>query len=278
MRDDIESSENTLNIISDAEAEDLRAQILEAVHSHSHAFLPLENLLGLTEGFVRELIDEKDDWAFIIKVAVIVEATLGKVINAFLQNPLIEKHIRVLPMGGRTGKIQLARDLGIIGPKSMARLRAIAEIRNDFAHSLGVVQLSIDEYFARLSPAEASVLWEKFFASDKAQDPSQVVNPKRTDETDETDVQDGKLLIYSCAWLALSELAVAYRRISNDSNWRAALVVLGEAFLLRTKGDENSARGKIRMALDTLKKIVEVQACTQQTPIGKQGANLAPER
>lgn len=271
MSDDIETSENTLSTLSESETADFRAEILEAVHSHSHAFLPLENLLGLTEGFVRELIDEKDDWAFIIKVAVIVEATLGKVINAFLQNPLIEKHIRVLPMGGRTGKIQLARDLGIIGPKSMARLRAIAEIRNDFAHSLGVVQLSIEGYLSRLPSADASALWERFFALDGAEKSSPVVKPKETVETDETDARNGKLLIYSCAWLALSELAVAYRRISNDSNWRAALVVLGEAFLLRKQGDENSAREKIRVALDTLKKIVEMHARTQQNYVGEKG-------
>lgn len=261
MSDDIETSKNTLSTLSESETRDFRAEILEAVHSHSHAFLPLENLLGLTEGFVRELIDEKDDWAFIIKVAVIVEATLGKVINAFLQNPLIERHIRVLPMDGRTGKIQLARDLGIIGPKSMARLRAIAEIRNDFAHSLGVVQLSMEGYLSRLSSADASALWEKFFALDGAENASPVDKQNEKLETDKKrDARNGKLLIYSCAWLALSELAVAYRRISNGSKWRASLVVLGEAFLLRQKGDEKSAREKIMVALDTLKKIVEVQA------------------
>jgi hypothetical protein len=172
MKDDIETAENTLNSLSEAEIAGFRDQILEAIQSHSDAFLPLENLLGLTAGFVKELIDEKDDWAFIIKLAVIVEATLGKVINEFLQNPLIERHIRVLPMDGRTGKIQLARDLGIIGPNSMARLRAIVEIRNDFAHGLGVIQLSIEGYFSRLTSADASALYERFFAIDRVEKPS----------------------------------------------------------------------------------------------------------
>lgn len=272
MKDDIETSENTLNSQSEAEITDLRKQLLKATRRHSHAFLPLENLLGLAEGFVRELIDEKDDWAFIIKVAVIVEATLGKVINAYLQNPLIEKHIRVIPMDGRTGKIQLARDLGIIGPKSVARLRAIAEIRNDFAHSLGVVQLSIDGYLERLSSADVSSLWERLFALDASDRASAKVKPKKTVETDaadEDDTLDGRLLIYSAAWLALSELTVAHRRISNDSAWRSALVVLGEAFLCRQRGEEGSAREKMRVALNTLETIAEAPINKRQNSVGE---------
>ena len=118
-----------------------------------HSVAILEKQLGLKDGFVNGLLHEKDDWAFVIKLSVIVEATLAKVINSYLQNPKIEKHVRSLPMGGRTGKIQLARDLGVVGPKSMDRLQAIAELRNDFAHSIGVVQISFIEYFGRLRDA-----------------------------------------------------------------------------------------------------------------------------
>lgn len=262
MKDDMETPKNTLDILSENEIAEFREKIRQAVQTHSQSFLPLENLLGLAAGFVKELVDEKDDWAFIIKLAVIVEATLGKVINAFLQNPLIEKHVRVIPMDGRTGKIQLARDLGIIGPKSTSRLRAIAEIRNDFAHNLGVIQLSIEEYFSRMPKAETMALYERFFALDGHEKSLLLVKSKKTVEADTSDARISKLLIYSCSWLALSELAAAYRRITNDSSWRAALVVLGEAFLCRQQGDESSVRVKMRAALDTLEKIVQMPSST----------------
>lgn len=260
VKDDIETSENTLDRLSEEEIAEFREEIRDLTHKQSNLVLPLENLLGLTAGFVKDLLDEKDDWAFIIKLAVVVEASLGKVVNAYLQNPSMEKHVRMLPMDGRTGKIQLARDLGIIGPKAMARLRAIAEIRNDFAHNPGVIQLSIKEYFSRLSGVDAVALYEKFFAIDGHEKPSQVGKPKNTLETNEEDGKISKLLVWCCAWLALSELAAAYRRISNESNWRAALVVLGEAFLCRQRGDESSAREKMMVAIDTLKKIAEVHS------------------
>ena len=80
-----EYSGNTLDKLSEEDIEEFRLKVLQS-DSPSRSFTSLENTLGLTSGCIHQLFDERDDWAFIIKLGVIVEATLSKVINAFLQN------------------------------------------------------------------------------------------------------------------------------------------------------------------------------------------------
>lgn len=269
-----EPSENTLDRLSDEEVAEFRAKIHQSDAPH-RSFASLESSLELTSGFIHTLFNEEDDWAFIIKLGVIVEATLSKVINAFLQNPLTEKHVRSLPMGGRTGKIQLARDLGIVGPKSMDRLQAISEIRNDFAHSLGVVQLSIAEYFSRSSRADAQLVFDRLFAIDGTQKPLPAKKKKKSLLTDPIDGRITKPLVWVGVTITLSELSAAYRRITNDAKWRSALVILGEAFLHQQKAEDASVREKMRGALDILEQMVTEHSSSARTA---ELGNLHPNR
>lgn len=250
------SSGNTLDKLSEEDIEEFRLKVLQS-DSPSRSFTSLENALGLTSGYIHQLFDERDDWAFIIKLGVIVEATLSKVINAFLQNPLIEKHVRSLPMGGRTGKIQLARDLGNVGPKAMDRLQAISEIRNDFAHSLGVVQLSIAEYFSRSTRADAQLIFDRLFAIDGAKNTSPAKKKQKCLSKDPIDARITKPLVWVGVSISLSELSVAYGRITKDARWRSALVILGEAFIDQQNAKDEFAREKMKAALLILEEITE---------------------
>lgn len=257
-----ESSANTLDKLSDEDIEEFRLNVLRS-DLPGRSFTSLENALGLTSGYIHELFDERDDWAFIIKLGVIVEATLSKVINAFLQNPLMEKHVRSLPMGGRTGKIQLARDLGILGPKSMERLQAISEIRNDFAHSLGVVQLSIAGYFSRSTRADAQLVFDRLFAIDGAKNTPPVKKKRKCLPTDSVDQRITKPLVWVGVSICLSELSVAYGRITKDAQWRSALVILGEAFIDQQNKKDDFAREKMKAALNILEQITEHASAVQ---------------
>jgi hypothetical protein len=168
----------------------------------------------------------------------------------------LDRHIRALPMDGRIGKIQLAQDLSLIGPRSASRIKAICEVRNDFAHGLKVLKLSVADYFSQMTEAEFDSLVQRFFASDRS-DPSQkkVERPKRAKKTDVEDRRDGRIgkyLFWTCACVALLELSEQQRKIDADRSWRLALVTLGHAFLARQQGDESNARRHMREALDTL--------------------------
>ena len=242
-------AESTLNQLSESEIDEFNLQLRGIATSHSSSLEKIELSLGLNAGFVLALLEEKDDWAFIIKMSVVVEATLGRVINALVGNDQIARHIRSLPMDGRTGKIQLARDLNIVGPKSAARLRVLGEIRNDFAHDLRVVQVSISEYFSSMPSADFDAMAEKFFARDDGTKTPDARKPNRRLSSGPADGRVARSVLWSCGCFALLELSAAYRRISSQSAWSSALKTLGEAFSSRLTGDESAAREKMKIAL-----------------------------
>jgi len=120
--------------LTDAEIAEFLKSLRFSASRHSRFLKTIEDRLCLEAGFVQGLMDEPDDWAFIIKTSVVVESALGQVLSDSLISDGLERHIRSLPMDGRTGKIQLAQDLSLVGPMSASRLKAICEVRNDFAH------------------------------------------------------------------------------------------------------------------------------------------------
>jgi hypothetical protein len=221
----------------------------------------IEDNLGLKTGFVLELLDEPDDWAFIIKTSAVVESTLGQVLSGSLLGEGLDRHIRALPMDGRTGKIQLAQDLSLIGPKSAKRLQAICQVRNNFAHGLKSLKLSVASFFSHMPESERDSLVQQFLSSDSTK-PShhKPEKPKRQSEADGLFNSDwgktGKYVFWTGACLALTELSILQRNIDADRTWRSALMTLGHAFLARQRGDESDVRRLARDALNTLEKAV----------------------
>lgn len=242
--------------MTDSEIADFLDSLRLSASRHSKYLQTIEDRLGLKAGFVQGLMEEPDDWAFIIKTSVIVESALGQLLSESLLGDALDRHIRALPMDGRIGKIQLAQDLSLIGPRSASRIRAICKVRNDFAHGLKVLKLSVADYFSQMTEAEFDSLVQRFFASDRS-DPSQkkVERPKRAEETDVQDRRDGRIgkyLFWTCVCVALLELSEQQRKIDADRSWRLALVNFGHAFLARQQGDESNARRHMREALETL--------------------------
>lgn len=242
--------------LTDAEIAEFLESLRSSASRHSRSLQTIEDCLGLETGFVQGLMDEPDDWAFIIKTSVVVESALGQVLSESLISDGLERHIRTLSMDGRTGKIQLAQDLSLVGPKSASRLRAICEVRNDFAHGLKVLKLSISDYFGHMTATDFDLLVQRFFSSDRAgTSKNHKDRPKRKGGSrgeDQRDGRIGKYLIWTCACLALLELSELQRKIDADRTWRSALMTLGHAFLARQQGDEANARLHMREALDTL--------------------------
>ena len=57
--------------------------------------------------------------------------------------------------------------------------------------------------------------------------------------------------------ISLSELSVAYGRITKDARLRSALVILGEAFINQQSAEDEFAREKMKAALLILEEITE---------------------
>ncbi len=251
----------TAESIDDLELAAFVERLNSSAGRHEKSLKLIENRIGLEDGFVRRLLDETDDWAFIIKTAVVVESALGQVVGETLIEEVFDRHIRSLPMDGRTGKIQLAQDLGLIGPKSAARFRAICEVRNQFAHGLKAVKSSMSEYFSQMGEADFDLLVVRFFSRDErkaAQSAEEGTKSKggRSVE-DRRDGRIGRYLLWTSACVALLELSEAQRKIDADRSWRDALVELGQAFLARHKGDQATSKQHMREALNKLESLVD---------------------
>lgn len=103
--------------------------------------------MGIPEGLLDRLHKE-DDWSFLIKVHALLETALGYVIKAALRREELALFIERLNMGGRTGKLEFAKALGLLEDRHVAYLNLLAELRNRVVHSIQNVSFTLADYLA----------------------------------------------------------------------------------------------------------------------------------
>lgn len=106
----------------------------------------IEDKIGVPHATFLQLRDEPNDWAFLIKLQVFLEAALAHVIVLTLGREELSEYVSQLNMGGKSGKIALAVQLEIIDRTFGQYLEALAEVRNSFAHRLENIGLDIETY------------------------------------------------------------------------------------------------------------------------------------
>lgn len=112
----------------------------------------IEAKLGIPNGFYLSLRQDGTDWEFAIKLMVLLEAALGRVIAEHMHTPAINDHCESLNMNGRSGKVALAEALGIIDDTERKTFLALADVRNAFAHKVENIAGNLHEFGARLEP------------------------------------------------------------------------------------------------------------------------------
>jgi hypothetical protein len=117
----------------------INAQIEEAVRELGEA-------IGLQPGFYERLLEEPSDWAFIIHLQIIAEAAIAQALVKALKNERAFDHVSRLNFGGTTGKLQLAKALGILGSGSVEALRALSACRNAFAHRISSIGTTMETF------------------------------------------------------------------------------------------------------------------------------------
>ncbi|MBW8467668.1 MAG: hypothetical protein K0M67_05340 [Thiobacillus sp.] len=110
----------------------------------------IEAKLGVPAGYYQGLRDQGSDWEFAIKLVVLLEAALGHVIAATLQNNVMRDHCERLNLVGRTGKLDLAHALGILSINEVKAFATLAETRNRFAHKVANINSDLPTYAAQL--------------------------------------------------------------------------------------------------------------------------------
>ena len=107
-------------------------------------FATLERRIGIPEGFFWSLSTEENDWAYIVKLSVICEASLTHMLVLAVGNAQLHEHFSDLTQSRR---LELAKQLGILSDADRHTLGAIAQVRNSFAHRVENLTGSLRDYF-----------------------------------------------------------------------------------------------------------------------------------
>lgn len=102
--------------------------------------------IGLQPGFYKGLLKEKNDWAFLIQLQVVVEAAITEALVKALNEDRAFDHISRLNFDGRTSKLSLAHALGVLDTSSINALRALSACRNSFAHRIANIGTTLDAF------------------------------------------------------------------------------------------------------------------------------------
>jgi hypothetical protein len=117
----------------------------------------LDRELGVPEAFVFNLIGEKDDWSFIVKLCAYFEAALTNVLAEKLTPKLVDVISNMPFSDNKSSKARMAKELGVISDDDYKFIRALAQTRNIFVHRIGNVTKSLDTLLPELKSEGVSI-------------------------------------------------------------------------------------------------------------------------
>ena len=107
----------------------------------------LEKDLGLPDGIVVGLSGEKD-WSFIVKSHAVIEAGLSDLILTALDDDRLAEIVYRLNIGGKTGKLAIAKALNLIDPKVAVFIEKLSELRNTAIHGVKELEINLVAFFS----------------------------------------------------------------------------------------------------------------------------------
>lgn len=108
-----------------------------------------EQRLGLPERYVLQMRENSNDWEFLIKLAVLVEAAVTQALVSSLHNDLMFDHVSGLSQSAR---LNLCEKLGLLQKNEKLILDSLATVRNQFAHRVENLSKTLQEYVDGLTP------------------------------------------------------------------------------------------------------------------------------
>jgi hypothetical protein len=137
----------------------------EKMKSLEEAVAQITADMHLPEDFLLALKTE-DDWSFVIKAHVFLEALLSHAITESLHNPKVARWISYLYM---RNKIELASALELIDPNGVRFLKEMSAARNTAAHGISAINFKFPNLFEGLNAGqkESRVRALAYFASEE---------------------------------------------------------------------------------------------------------------
>ena len=107
----------------------------------------MERRLNVTPRFFQGLLNEKNDWSFIIKIHALVEAAVSHYLSMRIGSDKLENVFQRLPLStAHGGKIDFLKALGLL-KEHRGFIVLLSKIRNDYVHIVSNVDLRFEDYF-----------------------------------------------------------------------------------------------------------------------------------
>ncbi len=130
------------------------------------ALVALSKDLDLPDGFLRNLLLEQSDWAFIVKAQAILETAVTSLLVAHLGKPELGDFVaEEMEMSQR---IKMLSALNLCSPAQREMMRRLGSLRNKLAHTAKGTLFSLNEY---LKDKAARINFWKAFGIDWAATP-----------------------------------------------------------------------------------------------------------
>jgi hypothetical protein len=174
------------------------------LHGHVRA---IERELNVPVGFLEKLIEEADDWSFIIKLHALLDAAVTHLITFEIGREALRDTFAAMQMGDgrRNGKLAIAKKLGLLGDDVVSFIVTVGQIRNRFAHSVTAVNQRIEDYVTSRPEGEHETIYRclAYFAPEG----SFALPDGRTVGTVTFARENPRLATW---WSAMNVLAIAY--------------------------------------------------------------------
>ncbi len=129
-----------------SQAEEEPSEVWEAITE-------IETELALPDRFTWQLYQQSSDWTFVVMLHALIETTISHLLTLHFKEPVVNT-ILLLPLDGRTSKLQIICDLGEYPPEYMNYLKELSKIRNKLVHNIKNLGFSLRNYISKLSQQE----------------------------------------------------------------------------------------------------------------------------
>ncbi|MGD1019612.1 MAG: hypothetical protein ABSA12_09860 [Verrucomicrobiia bacterium] len=99
-------------------------------------------------------LEKQDDWSFVIKAHALLEAAISQMIFDSLGETRLQGFVQHLPLIGRTSKLAVAEQLGLLSDEQRGFIRRFSELRNSLVHNFDKLDFSFQKYCAALDESE----------------------------------------------------------------------------------------------------------------------------
>lgn len=110
----------------------------------------LEEELKLPKNFFLKLLEEDDDWSFIIKLHALIEGAVSYLLTKTINEKCSDIFAQLELSNNKTGKIAFAGKAGLLDDKEISYIKKLSEIRNKLIHNISDVKFDLKAYVAEL--------------------------------------------------------------------------------------------------------------------------------